>query len=357
MSEVIEISGVMIVGNWVLLFASYSRASIAIGTAVYNVQPFMLVGLAALFLGEKITAQKLFWLAVSFLGMLAIVSAHGEQGQQPADRFPRGWQRHRQTGICRDGCGNPADDRQQGGPGGPPERHCARIRFRGGAPRGPERRRGSQPGSRTHGGNWPQGWRKPAVGQPGGGVEAVGLDLAEEGNRFRARRELGDIVGRTVGQRGERIVEVPGHHAFFLFERGQGLLEPGHLGFERLGTRGKTPYRQQRHRAAAHLHHLDHDRLEAILKRILARADAVALARYLEFYGGAADKVHGQQIPYMNDFHVVVLREPYGVTAHILPWNYPAQMFGRSVVPALAMGNAAVLNCGSRSSDLPSLSD
>lgn len=47
------LSGVAIVGNWVLLFASYSRASIAIGTAVYNVQPFMLVGLAALFLGRK----------------------------------------------------------------------------------------------------------------------------------------------------------------------------------------------------------------------------------------------------------------------------------------------------------------
>jgi drug/metabolite transporter (DMT)-like permease len=79
------LSGVAIVGNWVLLFASYSRASIAIGTAVYNVQPFMLVGLAALFLGEKITAQKLFWLVVSFLGMLAIVSAHGEQGQGGED--------------------------------------------------------------------------------------------------------------------------------------------------------------------------------------------------------------------------------------------------------------------------------
>ena len=74
------LSGVAIVGNWLLLFASYSRASIAIGTAVYNVQPFMLVGLAALFLGEKITAQKLFWLGVSFAGMLAIVSAHGQQG-------------------------------------------------------------------------------------------------------------------------------------------------------------------------------------------------------------------------------------------------------------------------------------
>jgi aldehyde dehydrogenase (NAD+) len=74
-----------------------------------------------------------------------------------------------------------------------------------------------------------------------------------------------------------------------------------------------------------------------------ARNDIQVAARYCEYYGGAADKVHGEQVPYLNDFHVVVLREPYGVTAHILPWNYPAQMFGRSVVPALAMGNAAVL--------------
>ena len=74
-----------------------------------------------------------------------------------------------------------------------------------------------------------------------------------------------------------------------------------------------------------------------------ARNDVTVAARYCEYYAGAADKLHGEQIPYLNDFHVVVLREPYGVTAHILPWNYPAQMFGRSVVPALATGNAAVL--------------
>jgi drug/metabolite transporter (DMT)-like permease len=73
------LSGVAIVGNWLLLFESYSRASIAISTAVYNVQPFMLVMLAAVFLGEKINLQKLAWLSVAFLGMLAIVTAHGEQ--------------------------------------------------------------------------------------------------------------------------------------------------------------------------------------------------------------------------------------------------------------------------------------
>ena len=74
-----------------------------------------------------------------------------------------------------------------------------------------------------------------------------------------------------------------------------------------------------------------------------ARADITALARYFEFYGGAADKVLGQVIPYLNDYSVQVVREPLGVTAHIIPWNYPAQMFGRSVAPALAMGNACVV--------------
>jgi aldehyde dehydrogenase (NAD+) len=74
-----------------------------------------------------------------------------------------------------------------------------------------------------------------------------------------------------------------------------------------------------------------------------ARADMRAVARYFEFYGGAADKVHGEVIPYLNGYSVNVVREPLGVTAHITPWNYPAQMFGRTVAPALAMGNAAVL--------------
>lgn len=74
-----------------------------------------------------------------------------------------------------------------------------------------------------------------------------------------------------------------------------------------------------------------------------ARADITVLARYFEFYGGAADKVHGQTIPFQQNYSVQLVREPLGVTAHIIPWNYPAQMFGRSVAPALAMGNAAVV--------------
>ena len=74
-----------------------------------------------------------------------------------------------------------------------------------------------------------------------------------------------------------------------------------------------------------------------------ARADALALARYLEFYAGAADKLHGQTIPYLADYTVFTLREPHGVTGHIIPWNYPMQIIGRSVVGALAAGNATVV--------------
>jgi len=72
-------------------------------------------------------------------------------------------------------------------------------------------------------------------------------------------------------------------------------------------------------------------------------ADAVALARYLEFYGGAADKVHGETLPFAQGYTAFTLREPHGVTAHIVPWNYPMQIIGRSVGAALAMGNACVL--------------
>ncbi|EBA14611.1 aldehyde dehydrogenase family protein [Roseobacter sp. SK209-2-6] len=74
-----------------------------------------------------------------------------------------------------------------------------------------------------------------------------------------------------------------------------------------------------------------------------ARADAVALARYCEFYGGAADKVMGETIPYLDGYTVYTLREPHGVTGHIVPWNYPMQIIGRSIGAALAMGNACVL--------------
>ena len=74
-----------------------------------------------------------------------------------------------------------------------------------------------------------------------------------------------------------------------------------------------------------------------------AKADAAALARYFEFYAGACDKLHGDTIPYLDGYSVFTWREPHGVTGHIIPWNYPMQIFGRSVGGALAAGNVSVV--------------
>lgn len=74
-----------------------------------------------------------------------------------------------------------------------------------------------------------------------------------------------------------------------------------------------------------------------------ARADITAAARYFEFYGTAADKVHGETIPFLNGYTVATIRDPHGVTGHIVPWNYPAQIFGRSVAASLACGNTCVV--------------
>jgi len=74
-----------------------------------------------------------------------------------------------------------------------------------------------------------------------------------------------------------------------------------------------------------------------------AAADAAALARYFEFYAGACDKFHGETIPYQNGYSVFTWREPHGVTGHVIPWNYPMQIFGRSVGGALAAGNCCVV--------------
>ncbi|MES3000149.1 MAG: aldehyde dehydrogenase family protein [Pseudomonadota bacterium] len=74
-----------------------------------------------------------------------------------------------------------------------------------------------------------------------------------------------------------------------------------------------------------------------------ARADALALVRYFEYYAGACDKLHGETLPYLDGYSVFTWREPHGVTGHIIPWNYPMQIFGRSVGGALAAGNVCVV--------------
>lgn len=72
-------------------------------------------------------------------------------------------------------------------------------------------------------------------------------------------------------------------------------------------------------------------------------ADIDAAARYFEFYAGAADKLMGDTIPIQDGMLDYVVREPVGVTGHIVPWNYPIQILSRSVAAAIATGNTVVV--------------
>ncbi|MCD0502390.1 DMT family transporter [Bordetella petrii] len=67
------LAGVAIVLNWVLLFSAYRLASISLSTAVYNFQPFFLILLGTLFLGERPTLSKLGWSLLAFGGLLLVL--------------------------------------------------------------------------------------------------------------------------------------------------------------------------------------------------------------------------------------------------------------------------------------------
>ena len=73
-----------------------------------------------------------------------------------------------------------------------------------------------------------------------------------------------------------------------------------------------------------------------------ARADVQVAARYFEFYAGVADKIMGETIPLGLDLTDFTVREPIGVSAQIIPWNYPLQIGSRGIAPALAAGCTVV---------------
>src|SRR5262245_32551690 len=75
-----------------------------------------------------------------------------------------------------------------------------------------------------------------------------------------------------------------------------------------------------------------------------ARTDVQVAARYFEFFAGIADKIMGHTIPIGSGFLDYTVREPIGVSAHIVPWNYPIQIGARGIAPALAAGCAVVVN-------------
>lgn len=74
-----------------------------------------------------------------------------------------------------------------------------------------------------------------------------------------------------------------------------------------------------------------------------SRVEIEGAARYFEYYGNQAETVEGRSIPLGRDYFDFTLHEPYGVSAQVIPWNYPVEMAARSLSAALATGNACVL--------------
>jgi acyl-CoA reductase-like NAD-dependent aldehyde dehydrogenase len=73
-----------------------------------------------------------------------------------------------------------------------------------------------------------------------------------------------------------------------------------------------------------------------------SKGDVAWTIRAFEYWAGAADKIEGETIPVTPNRLTYTLREPIGVTAHIIPWNYPLALAARSIAPALAAGNTVV---------------
>ncbi len=74
-----------------------------------------------------------------------------------------------------------------------------------------------------------------------------------------------------------------------------------------------------------------------------SRIEIEGAARYFEYYGNQAETVEGRSIPLGSGYFDFTTYEPMGVSAQVIPWNYPVEMTARSLSAALATGNACVI--------------
>ena len=73
-----------------------------------------------------------------------------------------------------------------------------------------------------------------------------------------------------------------------------------------------------------------------------------AAAECFQYFAGWADKIHGETIPVKGNFLTYTLREPVGVIAAIVPWNFPLLLTSWKVAPALACGNTVIIKPASQ---------
>jgi aldehyde dehydrogenase (NAD+) len=73
-----------------------------------------------------------------------------------------------------------------------------------------------------------------------------------------------------------------------------------------------------------------------------------AAAECFQYFAGWADKIHGETIPVKGNYLTYTLREPLGVVAAIVPWNFPLLLTAWKVAPALACGNTVIIKPASQ---------
>ncbi|HLW26528.1 MAG TPA: aldehyde dehydrogenase family protein [Kiloniellales bacterium] len=165
------------------------------------------------------------------------------------------------------------------------------------------------------GGEWVEGdgGRRIAVEDPGNGMHVADCALAGEASLDRAL-----AAARTSFERGDLAGMKPGARAALMMRIAQKIREIAEEGAELLCREsGKTL-------AASH-------------------EEFEEAAQYFEYYGGAADKIEGKSIPLGPDYVDYTIYEPYGVSAQIVPWNFPVSLAARSLAPAIAGGNAVIV--------------
>ena len=69
---IIVLSGVFLVFNWVMLFASFKTASISTSTTIYHIQPFFFVLIWAAIFRERISLNKIAWMGLAFIGVVLV---------------------------------------------------------------------------------------------------------------------------------------------------------------------------------------------------------------------------------------------------------------------------------------------
>ena len=74
-----------------------------------------------------------------------------------------------------------------------------------------------------------------------------------------------------------------------------------------------------------------------------AMTEVKGAALYFEYYGNQASTVEGKSIPLGAGYFDWTVNEPYGVSAQVIPWNYPLEMTARGISAALATGNTCVV--------------